>query len=144
MTCPDPKQRRSEGTPKELVSKGEIPHVRYRLPDWVTFSGALGFAAVVLLYVGVTLNFSPLTATEGGATDTKHDKGGTSSVGRKPHAKPPKHAKTPPCAPKAEREVNGACYLIMKMAPPCHPEHYEDGGECLALQYVAPNTSVEE
>jgi hypothetical protein len=40
--------------------------------------------------------------------------------------------KTPPCEPRLEREVAGACWIPHLERPPCPPGYLEGAGMCLA------------
>ena len=53
--------------------------------------------------------------------------------------------KRPPCEPRAEREVAGACWEPHLEKPPCPPGYYEGDGMCLkpVLAAKRPRTSIE-
>ncbi|MFL5344454.1 MAG: serine/threonine protein kinase [Hyalangium sp.] len=52
--------------------------------------------------------------------------------------------KKPPCEPRAEREVLGACWSILKMTPPCAAAGFDYNGECLRAVMVEPRQPASE
>ncbi len=67
-----------------------------------------------------------------------------STVGMSFPKKPFPGQKKPPCSPRSEREVLGACWTIMKMTPPCDSDGFEYEGECLRAVIVEPRSPTSE
>lgn len=52
--------------------------------------------------------------------------------------------KRPPCSRRFEREVLGACWSVLKGAPPCGRDGYEYNGECLKASFEDPRQPTSE
>lgn len=48
--------------------------------------------------------------------------------------------KKPPCSPRSEREILGACWIVIEVKPPCEREGYEYDGKCVRATFDAPPT----
>jgi hypothetical protein len=56
--------------------------------------------------------------------------GGAAAIARPFPSKPYKGQRRPPCAPRIEVEIMGACWVPHKLTAPCPEELYEYKGEC--------------
>lgn len=79
------------------------------------------------------------------ATDVDEWAPGALRIGGKALAPLPGQ-KRPPCEPRAEREVSGACWEPHLERPPCPPGYFEGEGMCLkpVLAAKRPATSLGE
>ncbi len=53
-------------------------------------------------------------------------------------SKPYKGQKRPPCTPRVEVEIMGACWVPHKLKAPCPEELYEYKGECYTTSMLPP------
>lgn len=102
----------------------------------------------LLLVLGALLLFrqrsQPAPPVEGvWATDINEAPPGTLRLGEKATGPLPGQ-KRPPCEPRLETEVAGACWIAAKARPPCPSGLYEGGGDCLVPVRAAqrPPTSI--
>ncbi len=68
------------------------------------------------------------------------------SLGRPMPASPYPGQRHPPCDPRAERAINGGCWLgpFKGQEPPCGDRMFDYKGECYMASYNAPTTPTSE
>ncbi|HYO71272.1 MAG TPA: hypothetical protein VEU33_34855 [Archangium sp.] len=64
--------------------------------------------------------------------------GGTSAISHPFPRKPYKGQRRPPCKPRIEVEIMGACWVPHKLKAPCPEELYEYQGECYTTSMLPP------
>lgn len=120
------------------------------VPQWLP-AGA-GLALVLAGYVALSLAWPSVTAMaasgaeEDTTADTREVPDGTLRAGKVIPATPPDGAKTPPCTPRTEVRINGACWVPHAEQPPCPSGTYEHGGKCYVkvAEVPKPRNTVEE
>jgi hypothetical protein len=75
--------------------------------------------------------------TSGSIWDTEQD-GGIPVLARPLPQKPYKGQRRPPCKPRIEVELIGACWVPHKLRAPCPEDLYEYQGECFTASMASP------
>jgi hypothetical protein len=80
---------------------------------------------------------SGLSPTGSSLWETGAD-GGPSVLARPFPPKPYKGQRRPPCKPRVEVELMGACWVPHKLTAPCPEDLYEHKGECFTASMASP------
>jgi len=59
-------------------------------------------------------------------------------IGRDMPKQPFPGQKRSPCTPRSQVEINGACWMVLELKPPCPEDVVEHGGKCYVPVFTAP------
>jgi hypothetical protein len=107
---------------------------------WLLVSGNLAAALLALAWWLWPSSKHPATEISTPAPDVTVS--GTveapTAIGRDMPRQPFPGQKRAPCTPRTHVEVIGACWVLMKLPPPCPEDVVEHKGECLMPVFTAP------
>jgi hypothetical protein len=137
---------------------GDEPRPRWHL-GLALASAAAACALVLVLASGsqppdgpdAQVRVAPLPMSPEVPTDTElppmgntfvlgHSDGGSPAISLPFPRKPYKGQKRPPCTPRVEVEIMGACWVPHKLKAPCPEELYEYQGECYMTSMLVPKS----